>query len=133
MSSPHHNLLSVILWSCLAMLVGVSLSAGIFSAVEAFSENLSFPAHIFTEMLSKKAAREEVSEKAPKPTPVIEDTTHVVIPAQGKAIRIDLENGGIALYENGQFFKNFSAVAVPDEFSLWRVPQGVYAVTARDA
>ncbi|MBI3074848.1 MAG: CapA family protein [Parcubacteria group bacterium] len=133
MSSPRHNLFSVILWSCFAMLAGVSVSAGIFSAVEAFSENPSFPADIFAGLLSKKAAKGEVPAEAPKSMPVIEDTPRVAIPAQGKAIRIDLENGAVALYENGQFLKNFFAAAVPDEFSPWRVPQGAYVVKALEA
>ena len=115
------------------MLVGVSVSAGIFSAVEAFSENPSFPVRIFAQLLSKKAVKKEVSAEAPNLAPVIDDITHVAIPAQGKAIRVDLENGTIALYEDGQFFKDFRAVAVPDEFSPWRVPQGAYAIKALEA
>ncbi|MBI2049171.1 MAG: CapA family protein [Parcubacteria group bacterium] len=133
MPSPHHNLISVILWSGLAMLVGVSLSAGIFSTVEMLSTDALANARRFVLIASKKVAVKDISEKAPETTTAAKNIPVVSIPLQGKAVRVDLENRSLALYENGQFLKNFLAVAVPDKFSPWRVPQGAYIVKAREA
>lgn len=113
------------------MLTGVFLSAGIFSAVGILYKDAFSGAGMLTQIVSKITADKSIPEKE---AAVVKDVPRAAsIPAQGKAIRVDLENGNIALYEDSQFLKSFSAVAIPDEFSPWRIPQGAYAVKALEA
>lgn len=111
--------------------MGIFLSAGIFSAVETLSQNPFSPVRAVVKMVFGMTPIKSTAPAGPRAALVAEEVPSLSPPAHGKAVRIDLENGSITLYENGNLFKNFSAVAVPDEFSLWRVPQGVYPVRAR--
>ncbi len=122
------GLIHVIAWSFAAILVGVVFSAGVSFVAESFYGSVQAPLRLLAGEILKTNRKETLR------VPVAANSTdasEMAIPELGKAVRVDLERRDIALYEKGALVRRLSALAVPDAFSVWRPPQGRYAVLGK--
>ena len=128
-----HTFFHIILWTVGAIVFGASFSAGVASLAGAFYGDAIQPARFFVEEL--------LFDKSGKTNAVVSTTTNAldggataaIVPLTGRAVRVDFEIGEVALFKDGALLSRMQTLSMPDPFSPWRVPQGVYPVLRTEA
>src|SRR3989344_5695530 len=132
MSVKKHTFFHIVLWTVGAIVFGASFSAGASSLAGAFYGDAIQPARLFIEeVLFGKSGK--TNAVVPTTTNAPDGVTAAVIPTVGRAVRVDFETGEVALFRDGVLLSRMQALSMPDAFSPWRVPQGIYPVLRTEA